>query len=209
MFSLQAMFGKGDRFYGLLEQSAEAACDSARAVRELVSQADHAPVMAAFTSSRAREKALAQQISEELVNTFVTALDREDIEALNAALYKIPKTVEKFAERYAVVADRLAGVDFAQRALVLERSAEVVVQMIGELRRGLRIDPVKKLQDRLQALESEGDKLLLDPYRTLYVEGADVMRAVLAKDLFELIEKAIDKCRDVGNVVYSIVLKNS
>lgn len=209
MFSLQAMFGKGDRFYGLLEQSAEAACDSARAVRELVSQADHAPVMAAFTSSRAREKALAQQISEELVNTFVTALDREDIEALNAALYKIPKTVEKFAERYAVVADRLAGVEFAQRALVLERSAEVVVQMIGELRRGLRIDPVKKLQDRLQALESEGDKLLLDPYRTLYVEGADVMRAVLAKDLFELIEKAIDKCRDVGNVVYSIVLKNS
>ena len=209
MFSLQARFGKGDRFYGLLEQSAEAACDSARAVRELVSQADHAPVMAAFTSSRAREKALAQQISEELVNTFVTALDREDIEALNAALYKIPKTVEKFAERYAVVADRLAGVDFAQRALVLERSAEVVVQMIGELRRGLRIDPVKKLQDRLQALESEGDKLLLAPYRTLYVEGADVMRAVLAKDLFELIEKAIDKCRDVGNVVYSIVLKNS
>lgn len=209
MFSLQAMFGKGDRFYGLLEQSAEAACDSARAVRELVSQADHAPVMAAFTSSRAREKALAQQISEELVNTFVTALDREDIEALNAALYKIPKTVEKFAERYAVVADRLAGVDFAQRALVLERSAEVVVEMIGELRRGLRIDPVKKLQDRLQALESEGDKLLLAPYRTLYVEGADVMRAVLAKDLFELIEKAIDKCRDVGNVVYSIVLKNS
>lgn len=209
MFSLQAMFGKGDRFYGLLEQSAEAACDSARAVRELVSQADHAPVMAAFASSRAREKALAAQISEELVNTFVTALDREDIEALNAALYKIPKTVEKFAERYAVVAERLSGVDFTQRALVLERSAEVVVQMIGELRRGLRIDPVKKLQDRLQALESEGDKLLLDPYRTLYVEGADVMRAVLAKDLFELIEKAIDKCRDVGNVVYSIVLKNS
>ena len=25
----------------------------------------------------------------------------------------------------------------------------------------------------------------------------------------KLIEKAIDKCRDVGNVVYSIVLKNS
>jgi len=209
MFSLQAMFGKGDRFYGLLEQSAEAACDSARAMRELVSQADHAPVMAAFASSRAREKALAAQISEELVNTFVTALDREDIEALNAALYKIPKTVEKFAERYAVVAERLSGVDFTQRALVLERSAEVVAQMIGELRRGLRIDPVKKLQDRLQALESEGDKMLLDPYRTLYVESTDVMRAVLAKDLFELIEKAIDKCRDVGNVVYSIVLKNS
>ncbi len=209
MFSLQTIFGKGDKFYGLLEQSADAAHESAKALQALVAQADHAPVMAAFAATRAREKALAAQISEELVNTFVTALDREDIEALNSALYKIPKTVEKFAERYEIVAVRLQGVDFAQRALVLERSTTVVPEMIGELRRGLRIDPVRKLQDRLQALESEGDRMLLAPYRTLYVEGNDAMKAMLAKDLFELLEKAIDKCRDVGNIVYSIVLKNS
>ncbi|MET0332272.1 MAG: pit accessory protein [Dyella sp.] len=212
MFSLQTIFGKGDKFYGLLEQSAEAARDSAKALHELVSQTDRAPVMANFTAARAREKALASQISEELVNTFVTALDREDIEALNSALYKIPKTIEKFAERYVLVADHLTGIDFTQRAQLLERSAAVVVEMIGELRRGLKIDPVKKLQDRLQALEAEGDRLLLSPYRTLYVEATttqDTIRAVLAKDLFELVEKAIDKCRDVGNVVYSIVLKNS
>lgn len=212
MFSLQTIFGKGDKFYGLLEQSAEAARDSAKALHELVTQTDRAPVLAHFAEARAREKALASQISEELVNTFVTALDREDIEALNSALYKIPKTVEKFAERYILVAERLQGIDFAQRAQLLERAAAVVVEMIGELRRGLKIDPVKKLQDRLQALEAEGDRMLLSPYRTLYVEATstqDTIRAVLAKDLFELIEKAIDKCRDVGNVVYSIVLKNS
>ena len=209
MFSLQTIFGKGDKFYGLLEQSAATVCESAKALHELLTQPDKGPVMAAFTATRAREKALAAQISEELVNTFVTALDREDIEALNSSLYKIPKSIEKFAERYEIVSDRLVGVDFAQRALVLQRSSEVVAEMIGELRRGLRIDPVKKLQDRLQALESEGDRMLLAPYRTLYIEGGDVMRAMLAKDLFELIEKAIDKCRDVGNIVYSIVLKNS
>ncbi len=209
MFSLQTIFGKGDKFYGLLEQSAATACESANALHDLLTKPDRGAVMAPFTATRAREKELAGQISEGLVNTFVTALDREDIEALNSALYKIPKTIEKFAERYEIVASRLAGVDFAQRALVLQRSSEVVAEMIGELRRGLRIDPVKKLQDRLQALESEGDRMLLAPYRTLYVEGNDAMRAMLAKDLFELIEKAIDKCRDVGNIVYSIVLKNS
>lgn len=209
MFSLQTIFGKGDKFYGLLEQSAEAAHESAKALHELVTRTDHAPVMAAFAAARQREKALAGKISEELVNTFVTALDREDIEALNSALYKIPKTIEKFAERYEIVAGRVTDVDFAARAQVLEQAAAVVSQMIGELRRGLRIDPVKKLQDRLQTLESEGDRMLLSPYRTLYVEGGDAMRAMLAKDLFELLEKAIDKCRDVGNTVYSIVLKNS
>ena len=209
MFSLQTIFGKGDKFYGLLEQSAATVCESAKALNQFLAESAPTSVMAAFAATRAREKELAAQISEGLINTFVTALDREDIEALNSALYKIPKTIEKFAERYEIVSDRLSGVDFTQRALVLERSSVVVAEMIGELRQGLRIDPVKKLQDRLQALESEGDRMLLAPYRTLYLEGGDAMRAVLAKDLFELIEKAIDKCRDVGNIVYSIVLKNS
>ena len=209
MFSLQTIFGKGDKFYGLLEQSAATACESAQALRDLLTKPDQGAVMASFAATRAREKELAAQISEGLVNTFVTALDREDVEALNSSLYKIPKTIEKFAERYEIVSTRLEGVDFTQRAQVLLHSSEVVVVMVGELRHGLRIDRVKKLQDRLQALESEGDRMLLAPYRTLYVEGNDAMRAMLAKDLFELIEKAIDKCRDVGNVVYSIVLKNS
>jgi uncharacterized protein len=209
MFSLQTMFGKGDKFYGLLEESAEAARESAKAMHELVTKTDRAPVMAAFTTARAREKALHAQIGEELVNTFVTALDREDIEALNSALYKIPKTIEKFAERYIIVADKLQGVDFGQRAVLLEQSAGVVVEMIAQLRHGLKIGPVKKLRDQLHALEAEADRLLLDPYRTLYAEASDPLRAILAKDLFELIEKAVDKCRDVGNVVYAIVLKNS
>lgn len=209
MFSLQTIFGKGDKFYGLLEQSAATACESAQALHDLLTKPDQGAVMASFAATRTREKELAAQISEGLVNTFVTALDREDIEALNSSLYKIPKTIEKFAERYEIVEARLAGVDFTQRAQVLLHSSEVVVEMVHELRRGLRIDRVKKLQDRLQALESEGDRMLLAPYRTLYVEGDDAMRAMLAKDLFELIEKAIDKCRDVGNIVYSIVLKNS
>jgi uncharacterized protein Yka (UPF0111/DUF47 family) len=29
------------------------------------------------------------------------------------------------------------------------------------------------------------------------------------KDLYELLEKIIDRCRDVGNVISQIVLKNS
>src|SRR5574337_1582085 len=161
MFSLQTIFGKGDKFYGLLEQSAATACESAQALHDLLTKPDHGAVMAAFAATRAREKALAAQISEELVNTFVTALDREDIEALNSALYKIPKTIEKFAERYEIVAERVAGVDFAQRAKVLTQSTKVVAEMIAQLRRSLQIDPMKKLQDRLQALESEGDRMLL------------------------------------------------
>ena len=209
MFSLQTIFGKGDKFYGLLEASADAARDSAAALVKMLATRQQQVSLDEFMLARKREKDLTAQISRELVNTFVTALDREDIEALNSALYKIPKSIEKFAERYVIVADRLHGIDFDQRAALLEQSVSVVVEMIGELRKGLKIDRVKKLRDSLHALESEADRLLLEPYRTLYAEGSDPLRVMLAKDLFELYEKAVDKCRDVGNVVYSIVLKNS
>ena len=43
--------------------------------------------------SRRAEKRIADEISEALCKTFVTALEREDIEALSLGLYKIPKTV--------------------------------------------------------------------------------------------------------------------
>ena len=209
MFSLQTMFGKGDKFYGLLEASAQAARDAATALQPLLEHRGEAPVLDSFRAARRREKQLAGQISEALVNTFVTALDREDIEAMSSALYRIPKTIEKFAERYVIVAKRVEGIDFASRAGLLMSATEGVVEMVGEMRNGMNIGRMRKLQDRLQAVEAEADRMLLEPYRDLYLGSDDPIRMMLAKDLFELLEKAVDRCRDVGNVIYSIVLKNS
>ncbi len=209
MFSLQTIFGKGDKFYGLLEASAAAARESTRALVELLAAPPAQRSLEKFKLARQREKNLQAQISQELVNTFVTALDREDIDALSSALYKIPKIVEKFAERWTLAADRLNDVDFASRAVMLERAAEVIEEMVGLLRKGMNIDTSKALNDKMQAIEAEADRLILELYRDTYATETDPMRYLILKDLFELLEKAIDRCRDAGNVIYAIVLKNS
>ena len=209
LFSLQTMSGKWYRFYPPLEASAGPARDGAKALQALLEAHGEPMLLDGFRAARRREKELAAQISEALVNTFVTALDREDIEAMSSALYRIPKTIEKFAERYVIVAERVEGIDFASRASLLMSATDGVAEMVSELRNGMSIGRMRKLQDRLQATESEADRLLLEPYRTLYLGSDDPIRMMLAKDLFELLEKAIDRCRDVGNVIYSIVLKNS
>ena len=209
MFSLQTIFGKGDKFYGLLEASAAAARESTRALVELLATPPAQRSLEKFKLARQREKNLAAQISQELVNTFVTALEREDIDALSMVLYKIPKIVEKFAERYMLAAERLGEVDFASRAQMLERACEVIEQMVGLLRKGMNIDTSKALNDRMQAIEAEADRLILELYRDTYARETDPMRYLILKDLFEMLEKAIDRCRDAGNVVHQIVLKNS
>jgi uncharacterized protein Yka (UPF0111/DUF47 family) len=209
MFSLQTIFGKGDKFYGLLEASAESARLSARALIELLSTPASQQSLEKFKQARRREKDLFMQISEELVNTFVTVLDREDIEALNGALYKIPKVVEKFAERYTLALARIDDVDFTTRAAMLEQACEVLEQMVRLLRSGMDLDQTKKLNDKLQAIEAEADRQILELYRDIYTGESDPIRYLVKKDLFQILEKAIDRCRDAGNVIYHIVLKNS
>ncbi len=209
MFSLQTMFGKGDKFYGLLEASARAAHQSSQALVTMLRARGKDLSLEDFKLARQQEKEITRKIGEELVNTFVTALEREDIEALANSLYKIPKTVEKFAERYALLAPMLTeDVDFASRAVMLEKACEVIVQMVTQLRTNMRMDAMKPLNDRLQQIESEADRMILDLYKGLFVD-ADMRQYFARKDLFEILEKAIDRCRDVGNTVYQIVLKNT
>lgn len=209
MFSLQTIFGKGDKFYGLLEASAESARSSAKALIELLSTPATQQSLEKFKQARRREKNLFAQINAELVNTFVTVLEREDIEALSSSLYKIPKVVEKFAERYTLALARIGDVDFTSRAAMLEQACEVLEQMVGLLRKGMDLKKIKKLNDQLQTIEGEADRQILELYRDAYANESDPIRYMVKKDLFEILEKAIDRCRDAGNVIYHIALKNS
>ena len=208
MFSLQTIFGSGKQFYGLLESAASAALDSARALQTLAKSASVTPSLEEFKRVRQRERELLQQINAALVNTFVTPIEREDIEALAGALYRIPKAIEKFADRYALAAGNLRGIDFAPRAAMLEQAATVVLEMVWHLR-GLQLEPMKELNDRLRSIENEADRLMLDLYRDLYAGKFEGMQMLLIRDFFELLEKAIDRCREAGSVVYHIVLKNA
>jgi uncharacterized protein Yka (UPF0111/DUF47 family) len=46
--------------------------------------------------------------------------------------------------------------------------------------------------------------------RDLYTRtDTDARQVVFWKDIFELLEKGVDRCRDAGYVVFHIILKNS
>ncbi len=208
MFSLQTIFGKGTRFYSLLESAAQGAADAVHALHILVRDPSPEPSLGDFKLARQRERQVADEISTELVKTFVTPLEREDIEALGSALYRIPKQVEKFADRYVLAKRHLAGIDFAPRAAMLVQAADVVVKMVGELRK-MNLERMKGLNDQLRAIENEADRLILELYRDLYAGQYEGLQVVLIKEFFEILEKAIDRCREAGVVCYQIVLKNS
>ena len=208
MFSLQTIFGSGKQFYTLLDEAAVAASDAAKALHSMLREADRQPALDAFKLARLRERAASDKISQALVDSFMTPFEREDIEAVGSALYKIPKQIEKFADRYSLATTHLEHIDFAPRAAMLEQAAGVVVEMVADLRH-MNLDRMTALNEKLRSLENEADRLMLELYRDIYSGRLDNLQMFLLKEFFEILEKAIDRCREAGVVAYQIVLKNS
>ena len=209
MFSLQKLLGKEDMFFGLLEASALEAHNSVATLVQLSRALDEPVQLEAFANARRKDKEITGQICNAVYTTFITALEREDIEALALALYRIPKTVEKFGERILLVPQHVKGVDFSQKIKYVEQATECIVNLVKSLRAGINLDEVKKWNDRLQQIEGDADKAIMELYRDLFSGRHDALRVIVLKDLYELLEKVIDRCRDVGNVISQIVLKNS
>lgn len=209
MFSIQQLFSKGDRFQELLESAAKESHESVRLVIELMKSPRNTRNFDDLILTRRKEKKISEQISTELVQTFVTGLEREDIEALARGLYRIPKAAEKLAERLIMTGSHLNGVDFSMPAEMMAKATDAVHEMVKQLRDMKDLEKIKHLNDRLQLAELESDKYMNELLREIYNGKHDPIRAMMIRDVNELMEKVVDRCHDTGNVVMQIVLKNS
>lgn len=209
MFSLQRLLGQDDKFFTLLEASAEECRVSVQALRHIFTKRTGPLTLDEFVASRRKDKEITTEINELLCRVSVTALDPEDIESLSNALYNIPKTVEKFAERYIASAGEVRDVDFTKQLGLLEKATDIIVAMLKELQERSHLVRLRGQNEQLQQIEGEADDLILELLKDLYSRRHDPIKVIILKDLYELLEKVVDRCRDAGNVISHILLKNS
>ena len=214
MLSLKKLMGKDEKFFDLLEAGAEEAKVSVTlfgaALRKLSAGSSPADLpLDEFIQARRKEKRIRDQMTEELSRTFVTPLEREDIEELSFALYRVPKQVEKIAERLSIYPGRIPYAAFERQAQLMTQAAEALVFMVKQLRGGTNVERIRDANYRLQHAEGEPDKVMLQLLRELYQGPYDAKELVILQNLFEMVEQAIDRCRNAGNIVVQIVLKHS
>ena len=214
MLSLKKLLGKEEKFFDLLEAGAEEAKVSVTlfgaALRELSAGSSPADLpLDEFIQARRKEKRIRDQMTEELSRTFVTPLEREDIEELSFALYRVPKQVEKIAERLSIYPGRIPYAAFERQAQLMTQAAEALFFMVKQLRGGTNVERIRDANYRLQHAEGEADKVMLQLLRELYQGPYDAKELVILQNLFEMVEQAIDRCRNAGNIVVQIVLKHS
>jgi len=208
---LKKFFGRDETFFDQLETAAEEAKASvdlfARNIESLSSGSQTA--LAEFVQTRRKEKRLRHLMTEALSRTFVTPLDREDIEALSFALYRIPKHVEKIVERFSIYPGRVPHEAFRRQIELMGQAVDSVVFMVKQLRRKPNIGEIQEANDRLQFAEGEADKVMLAQLRDLYHGPCTAKELVILQELYEMVEQVVDRCRNAGNIVVRIVLKDS
>ncbi len=214
MLSLKKLLGKEEKFFDLLEAGAEEAKVSVTlfgaALRKLSAGSSPADLpLDEFIQARRKEKRIRDEMTEELSRTFVTPLEREDIEELSFALYRVPKQVEKIAERLSIYPGRIPYAAFERQAQLMTQAAEALVFMVKQLRGGTNVERIRDANYRRQHAEGEADKVMLQLLRELYQGPYDAKELVILQNLFEMVEQAIDRCRNAGNIVVQIVLKHS
>jgi uncharacterized protein Yka (UPF0111/DUF47 family) len=209
MLSLQRLLSKGDRFFNLLDAAAEEAHETVHSLMEFVKKSSDGQALDTLVARRRKNKRIFEEMMTLLCSAFVTPLEREDLESLASALYKIPKTVERFCEHWSLAPSLVCPELFTKQIYLLEQATVTLRQMVQGLRHHPPLEKIKAENDELHQYEGEADKLLLDLLRDLYSGRYEPLQVILLRDLFEHLEKIIDRCRSAGNVVFQIVLKNS
>ncbi|OGV51042.1 MAG: hypothetical protein A2X49_04530 [Lentisphaerae bacterium GWF2_52_8] len=210
---LKKIIGKDDKFFDLLEASAAEAKASVSIMSQIMDTLeteDHNRQLGELAISKRKDKRITQDITELLCKTFVTPLDREDIEALSHSLYRIPKTAAKISDRLMICPFAPQARPLIRRQIeLLKNAVEVLQDIVGLLRKSPDLDKAKCYSDQLHQIEGEADKLMVELLKSLYAGEQDLRSAMAIKDISELLERAVDRCRDSGNIVFQIVLKHS
>jgi uncharacterized protein len=209
MLSIESYFSKANAFSRLFESSADEVRKSAVALVESLKSPAESIKLEDLSRIRQQNRVINEEISKLLCQSFITPLEREDLDALSRTLYRIPKTIEKFVERMMLLKSRQCFEFFDHQAKILEQATNVVFEMMQQLWHRPQLEKIKLENDRLHALESEADKLVVEMLRELFSGKHEPMEVLVLRDLFDLLEKTIDCCRNAGNVIFHVVLKNS
>lgn len=212
MFKLSGLLPKKDKFNQLLEQLSAKAYESAAQLKIYAHSKDLAAAAKAgeaIKRCRTEAKLLSIDITRELSISFITPFDREDIQEFSSNLYKIPKLIEKIRERMEMHGMTNANGDFSQQIDLIVEEAETMQSMVTALLRSRDFSQIKDKIAILHNLEQRGDDILSDLLQKLFREHLDARELILRKDIYDMLEKVIDRFRDVASVTLQIVLKYS
>jgi uncharacterized protein len=149
---------------------------------------------------------ITHDIVQRLNSTFVTPIDREDIYALATQMDDIVDYTEEAADFLGLYGIEAPMEQAQALTKVLVAACEQLAEALGHLR---EFKGLEHYWIEIHRLENEGDRISRDAVASLFSNGIDPMVVIRWKDMFAVLENAIDATETAAQIIEGIVIKNS
>jgi predicted phosphate transport protein (TIGR00153 family) len=148
------------------------------------------------------------QCIEALQKTFITPIERTDI-------HQLIKRLDDIVDIINAAASRIHLYDVTEMRPEARELAHILVLASGEIDgalKGLRnLKHIRTIREKCAAihgLEGRGDDVLKSALMRLFKEN-EPMLIIKWKEIFERLEKAINRCKDVADMIEEIVIAST
>jgi predicted phosphate transport protein (TIGR00153 family) len=149
---------------------------------------------------------LVHDVVHRLNNTFITPIDREDIYELVTTMDEILDNIEEAADSMLLYRVEAPTPQAVRQAEIVAAAAKVLRESIDGLEKR---DGLHEKVIEINRLENDGDRTHRDAVASLFDDDMLCTDVIKWKDIYEMLESAIDECEHVANIVEGIVLKHN
>ncbi|HYU60029.1 MAG TPA: DUF47 family protein [Solirubrobacterales bacterium] len=194
-------------FFDLFVEAGENSLRAARLLKEMLEVwPDDGGLSRDILKAEQEGDRITHDIVRRLNSTFVTPIDREDIYALATQLDDVVDDIEETADFLGLYKIEAPMDQATQLAEVLVKSCE---QLSGALAHLRGFKDLEHYWIEIHRLENDGDRISRDAIASLFANGIDPMVVIRWKDIFAVLERAIDSTESAAHILEGIVIKNS
>ena len=196
-------------FFDLFERSAENVVRTAELFQKMLQDFDNRQeIMGAIREAEHRGDYITHDTITKLDQTFITPLDREDIHALITETDDVVDALDAAAQRIILYKIEKPNEDILKHAEVAVQISHRLADAIKLIRNLKNRAQLSKLLIEIHEWENKGDDHNHAALGRLF-ESQDALYVIKWKELYELVEEAIDACEKVAHTIRSIMVKNS
>lgn len=149
------------------------------------------------------------EMMAELMRAFITPIEREDIILLSQNIDEVTDCIEDVLLRVYVNNVNLVNPETVRFTKLIIRCCDAMHQLMQKFPDFKRNAGLHDLIVEINALEEEGDRLFIASMRKLHTESSDPIEIIAWREIYIYLEKCVDACEHVADVIESVVMKNT
>lgn len=208
----RALLPKEERFFEMFARHSEVVVAGSEALRAMLEGGDAVPKYFDIVMQREQE---ADDITRDVLmavrRTFITPFDRGDIKDLITSMDDAIDQMQKTAKGVMLFDLRTFSPQMQEMADVVVSCAVLVREAIPLLRRISAEAPrLAKIAEEISHLEGRADEMHDQGLKQLYLAHAsgNAMAYITGSEVFDHLEKVVDRFDDVANEIHGIVIEH-